>query len=138
MARDLNKWTGVGRVGSDVELKQTKNGVDAVDFSIANNRDYADTKRVNWIRCRAYKGLAKMMSQYVKKGMRVGISGEITVDKWQDDKKEWHERTYVLVDEFEFLDGGKSDDADSKSKGNSGEQSYRYEEYEEYDPSVEF
>lgn len=138
MARDLNHVTVVGRIGNDIEVKQTKNGVEVVDFSVANNRDYGDTKRVNWIRCRAYKGLAKMMGQYVKKGTRVGLSGELTVDRWQDDKQVWHERTYILVDEFEFLDGGKSDDTDSKAKSNSGEQSYRYEEYEEYDPSLEF
>jgi len=65
--RDINQWTGVGRLGKKPELKETVNKVPVVDFSIANSRDYKDrdgneVKRTNWINCRAYKGLAETIA----------------------------------------------------------------------------
>jgi single-strand DNA-binding protein len=140
MARDLNHAYVVGRIGNDIEVKQTKNGVDVVDFTLANNRDYGDNTRVNWVRCRAYKGLATMMGQYVKKGIRVGVSGELTVDRWQDPDGNWKERTYILVNEFQFLDANKSDNSSSKQDAPK-QQQYRekvYESYEPYDYENEF
>ena len=140
MARDLNHGIIVGRIANDIEVKQTKNGVEVVDFTIANNRDYGDNERVNWIRCRAYKKLATMMGQYVKKGIRVGVGGEWTVDRWQDDTGAYRERAYLLVNDFQFLDSNKSENtgstytpAASQKPANTRAAAPQYESYEPYD-----
>ena len=121
--RDINQWTGVGRLGKQPELKETVNKVPVVDFSIANSRDYKDrdgneVKRTNWINCRAYKGLAETICTYLDRGSRVGIVGELTVDEWEDKttgEKKW--KTYVLVTELEFLDPKKDSDTASSGSG---------------------
>ena len=115
--RDLNQVTIVGRFGKDPELKQTVNKVTVVDFSLANSRDYRDregneVKRTNWIACRAYKGLAETICNFLRRGSKVGIIGELTVDEWEDKntgEKKW--KTYVLVTELQFLDNKSSNES---------------------------
>ena len=114
--RNTNTVTLVGRLGSKPELKQTANGVAVVDFSIANNRDFGETKRVNWISCRAYKGLAETICKYLDAGSRIGVTGELTVDSWEDKESgNQRSRTYVLVTEMEFLSSKPSTEASSSS-----------------------
>ena len=132
--RDINQVTVVGRLGKNPELKETANKVSVVDFSIANSRDYKDrdgndVKRTNWINCRAYKGLAETICNYLHKGSRVGFIGELTVDEWEDKttgEKRW--KTYVLVTELQFLDNKSSDDSNNSSSS-SNQKSTQYEPY---------
>ncbi len=144
MARNLNHVTLIGRLGRDPELKQTKNGVNTVDFSIANQRDSGDNERVNWISCRAYKKTAELICNYCTKGKKILVEGEIWNDQWEKNGEK-SSRTYVLVTNIEFIDGGKSSDAGNGPVGNTftpkdngGYSDEVYESYGEYDPSEEF
>lgn len=142
--RNTNSITIAGRIGKKPELKETVNKVPVVDFSIANHRDYKDrngnkVERVNWINCRAYKGLAETICKWQDKGSKLAITGELTVDEWEDKttgEKKW--RTYVLVTEAEFL-GGKSDSnfEDTSSNSNQVEQQYTSVPYEPYADGVD-
>lgn len=137
MAKDLNVVTLVGRLGKDPELKQTKNGVDVIDFNIANNQGYGDTERVNWISCRAYKNIAKVISDYCTSGSKLIINGVLNVDQWQDDSNQTHSRTYVLVTEFYFGDSkGSNTPAAKPSKPVKKKRAETYDSYEEFDDSV--
>lgn len=133
--RDLNTVSVVGRFGRDPELKETVNKVPVVDFSIANSRDYKDrdgneVKRTNWIPCRAYKGLAETICNFLHKGSRVGVIGELTVDEWEDKntgEKKW--KTYILVTELQFLDSKSSGESSSTSSSDSSPTAASYEPY---------
>ena len=138
MARNLNTVALIGRMGSDPELKQTSNGKGYVQFNIANNRDFGEAKRVNWINCIAFDPVASLIAKYIKKGNKALFTGELQENKWEKDGKSYS-KLCVLVENVEFLE--------SNGSGSKGEtftptsQSYvdeEYETYTEYDPSEEF
>lgn len=115
MAKNFNVVTIIGQATSDVELKSTSNGKAVADFSIANNRDFGETKRVNFIRCRAYGPLAeKVIVPYVKKGTKVLVNGELCVDQYEKDGKTTS-YTYVLVTDIELLSAKKAEESTSNT-----------------------
>ena len=147
MARNHNYVSILGRLGKDPELKETKNGVPCVDFTLANNRDSGDNERVNWLSCRAYKGTAETICKYLTKGRKILVEGELWEDHWEKDGK-YNSRTYVLVTSFEFIDskgaGESSGGGTGRSRGetftpkSSGFVDEEYESYDAYDPDEEF
>lgn len=109
MARNLNFVSIVGQATANAEVSQTGNGKAVANFTIANNRDYGENKRVNFIRCRAYGPLAeKVIGPYLTRGTKVGIQGELNVDQYEKDGKNLS-YTYVLVTDIEFLSPKKED-----------------------------
>ena len=81
----------VGRVGRDPELRVTPHGVPVASFSVAINHRYTDAngqlqERVKWYRVTAWRKLAETCAQYVKKGQRILVEGEIEASAWVDPK----------------------------------------------------
>lgn len=134
MARNLNIVALVGRLGSDPELKQTSKGKGYVQFNIANNRDFGETKRVNWISCTAFDPVASLIAKYLKKGNKALFTGELQENKWEKDGKSYS-RLSVLVDNVEFLESGGTS---SKGETFTPEVEQDYEDYSEYNPEDEF
>ncbi|MBQ1790978.1 MAG: single-stranded DNA-binding protein [Oscillospiraceae bacterium] len=89
----MNTWTGIGRLGRDVELKTTQSGIEYCNFSVAINRPIAKDKTqiVDWIPCTAWRQTAVVISKYCKKGDQIGITGELQSRKYTD--KDGKERT---------------------------------------------
>ena len=135
--RNLNIVAIVGRLGSDPEVKKTKNGKDFVQFNIANNRDYGESERVNWISCTAFGPVAELIAKYLKKGNKALFTGELQESKWEKDGKNYS-KLGVLVNTVEFLESSKSSGSSGQTFTPSVEPEYEYEEYEAYDPTDEF
>lgn len=81
----------VGRVGRDPELRTTPQGLPVTNFSVASNHRYTDAngqlqERVKWYRVTAWRKLAETCAQFVKKGQRVLVAGEIDASAWVDPK----------------------------------------------------
>ena len=133
MARDLNNCTLVVRLGKDPKESKTKNGVIVAEFSGANNRDYGETERCNWINFRAYRGLAETILKYLKQGSKVAVTGELTVDQWKDDSGNLQSRAYILATEVQFLDSKNEEGSSQKKESNQGvQQQYNNKSYRSY------
>ncbi len=81
----------VGRVGRDPELRVTPHGVPVASFSVAVNHRTTDAagqpaERTKWFRVTAWRKLGETCTQYVKKGQRVLVAGEIEASAWVDPK----------------------------------------------------
>ncbi len=81
----------VGRVGRDPELRLTPHGLPVTNFSVAVNHRYTDPQgqlqeRVKWYRITAWRKLAEACAQYVKKGQRILVEGEVDASAWVDSK----------------------------------------------------
>lgn len=74
-----NVWIGTGRITADLELKQTQNGHDVVNFTIAINKyvPKGQDKQANWIQCVAFGKTAAMICTWFNKGSRISIVGEL-------------------------------------------------------------
>lgn len=108
---DINQITIIGNLTRDPELRHTQNGTPVVEFTIASNRIWKNSKneeikekKTTFINCTAWKGAAETIAKYVKVGHRFGVTGYLDQDNW-DDKDTGAKRTkhFITVEKFQFL-----------------------------------
>ena len=107
MSSDLNKVILIGRLTKDPELRHTPNGSAVASFSVANNRTYVSAgekkEMVSFFNCVAWTKLAELVSQYCKKGHRVGIEGRLQQRSWDDQDGNKRSTVEIVVDNVQFL-----------------------------------
>lgn len=106
---DLNKTMLIGRIIQDPELKTTPTGQSVASFSIATNRNWTDQsgqkqEKVEFHNIVAWRRLAEICGQYLKKGSKVYIEGHLETRNWtpQDGIKRY--RTEIIADNMIMLD----------------------------------
>ena len=120
MSYGLNKVMLIGNLGGDPELRYTESNIPVASFSLATNESYKDQNgnlvdRTEWHRCVAWRKLAELFGEYLKKGSKVYIEGKLRTRKWQGQDGQDRYTTEIVVNDFMFLD--------SKGQGNGGGQS---------------
>ena len=125
MANDLNLCQFIGRLGDTPEVKYMPNGNAVANFSIAVSKSWKDQQgqkqeKTEWVRCTAYRKLAEIIGEYLRKGSQVYISGSQETRKWQDQQGQDRYTTEIIVDQMQML-GGKSE-SNQGSQQNSGYQ----------------
>lgn len=85
----VNQAIILGNVGGDPEIRRTQDGRPIAQFSIATSEEWKDKdsgerkERTQWHRIVVFnEGLCKVVEQYVKKGSKVYVSGQIETRKW--------------------------------------------------------
>ncbi|WP_019224113.1 single-stranded DNA-binding protein [Bartonella rattaustraliani] len=117
----LNKVMLIGFLGADPESKAMPSGVEVVNFRIATSESYTDksthekVKKTEWHSIVVFnQHLAKIALQYLNKGSKVYIEGQLQTRKWQDKNGVERYTTEVVLPkykgELQLLDGNKSDD----------------------------
>jgi len=91
MAGSVNKVIIVGNLGRDPEVRSFQNGGKVVNLRIATSESWRDKasgerkERTEWHSVAIFnEGLAKIAEQYLKKGSKVYIEGQLETRKWQD------------------------------------------------------
>lgn len=110
----LNKAFLYGNLTRDPELKALPSGQNLVSFGLATNRTYKDKngqkqEATEFHNIVAFGRSAELIAQYMKKGRPLFVEGRIQTRSWEDKesgKKNY--RTEIVVDNFQFGDGGKS------------------------------
>lgn len=95
MMMDINNCTFTGRLGSDVELKQTQTGKSVARFRLAVNGYKQDDTA--WLDFEAWGKTAETIAQYRHKGDTVGLTAHAAVDTWEKDGVK-HSRVKFVVD----------------------------------------
>jgi single-strand DNA-binding protein len=108
--RGVNKVILVGNLGKDPEVQYLDNNVSVARFSLATNDSYKDkdgnrVDQTEWHNITAWRGLAKIAEDYLKKGSRIYLEGKIRTRSW-DDKQTGDKRyaTEIVADNFIMLD----------------------------------
>jgi len=109
MSYGLNKVQLIGHLGSDPELKYTDSNIPVTSFNIATNESYKDqngdlVERTEWHRIVAWRKLAELFHQYLKKGSKVYVEGKLQTRSWDDKDGNKRYTTEIVVNEFVFLD----------------------------------
>lgn len=125
MARDLNRWQGIGRLGKDPEVKYFSSGDAYCNISIACGETWKDKstgeqkERTEWVNLSINGKLAEIVGQYAKKGSRIYAEGKLTTRKWKDKDGADRYSTEIRIDGIggavQLLDG-KSDGASAAVK----------------------
>lgn len=92
---DINVCTFTGRLGSDVELKQTSSGKSVARFRLAVGGFRKD--ETAWLDFEAWGKTAELLAQYRHKGDSVGVVAHAVVDQWEKDGSK-HSRVKFVVD----------------------------------------
>lgn len=91
MAGSVNKVILVGNVGNDPEIRSFQNGGRVANLSLATSENWKDKntgerkEKTEWHRVSVTnEGLVKVIENYVKKGSKLYIEGQLETRKWQD------------------------------------------------------
>ena len=108
--KSLNKVTLIGNLGRDPELSYTTSGVAVARFSVATGERWKDDsgnvqERTEWHNIVAWRKLAEICGQYLKKGSKVYIEGKLQTRSW-DDKNTGTKRyaTEIIANDLIMLD----------------------------------
>jgi single-strand DNA-binding protein len=116
MAGSVNKVILVGNLGADPEVRAMQNGTKVVNLRIATSETWRDKssgerkEKTEWHRVVIFnENLSKVAEQYLKKGAKVYIEGQLTTRKWQDKDGQDRYSTEVVLNRFRgeltMLDG---------------------------------
>ena len=92
MARSgINKVILVGNLGQDPEVKYTAGGAAVTTLSLATSESWkdkdtgSDQEKTEWHRVVLWRRLAEISGEYLKKGSKVYVEGQLTTRKWKDE-----------------------------------------------------
>lgn len=110
MSRSLNKVMLIGNLGKDPELKHTPSGVAVATFSIATSDTWKDKdgnaqEKTEWHNIVAWRKLAEICGEYLKKGKKVYIEGKLQTRNYEKDGVKRYV-TEIVADQLIMLDGG--------------------------------
>ena len=108
----MNKVILMGRLVRDPESRHTQDQMCVAKFTLAIDRRGKD-KEADFISCTAFGKTAEFVDKYIKKGTKVALEG-----RWQTGSYTNKEGTKIytndcIVDQIEFAESKKSDDAPS-------------------------
>ena len=106
---DLNKVMLIGNVTADPETKTTPSGQNVSNLSIATNKVWKDKdgqkqERADFHNLVAWRKISDVIAQYVKKGMKLYVEGELQTRSWDDQDGKKRYRTEIIVSNIIMLD----------------------------------
>lgn len=99
----MNKVILNGNLVRDMEVRQTKNGTDVGEFTIANNIGYGEDQKTTFVKCTLFGKRVESMEQYLIKGCKVLLDGTLEINNYQDDEDNWKTYVNVIVGDLEII-----------------------------------
>ncbi len=109
---NVNRIILVGNLGRDPEKRVTPKGNSVVTLSIATNRrrktpDGNEVEETSWHKATVWGRTADACAQYLIKGSKVYLEGELKMKDWKDKEGNSRRSHEVMVDSIQFLGGTK-------------------------------
>lgn len=116
MAGSVNKVILVGNLGQDPEIRTFENGNEVANISVATSETWRDKttgerrERTEWHRVAIFNpSIVSIARQFLKKGAKVYVEGQLETRKWQDQNGQDRYQTEVVLrpyrGELTMLDG---------------------------------
>ncbi|BFD25312.1 MAG: single-stranded DNA-binding protein [Candidatus Parcubacteria bacterium] len=123
----LNKVMIIGNLTRDPELRNTASGANVASFSVATSLIWNDAngqkqQKTEFHNVVAWRRLAEICGQYLRKGSKVFIEGRLQTTDWtgQDGVKRY--RTEIVAENLIMLDSKNSNRGDSVGDNNLREE----------------
>ncbi|MDR0252414.1 MAG: single-stranded DNA-binding protein [Brucellaceae bacterium] len=130
MAGSVNKVILVGNLGADPEIRRLNSGEPVANLRIATSESWRDRQsgerkdKTEWHSVVIFnENLAKVAEQYLKKGAKVYIEGQLQTRKWTDQNGNERYTTEIVLQKFR----GELQMLDSRGEGGSGSGGGRFE-----------
>ena len=119
MAGSVNKVILIGNLGADPEIRRTQDGRPIANLRVATTDTWRDKnsgerrEKTEWHSVVVFnEGLCRVAEQYLRKGSKVYIEGQLQTRKWQDKTGADRYSTEVVLQGFNstltMLDGGRA------------------------------
>ncbi len=116
MAGSVNKVILIGNLGADPEIRRTNDGRPIANLRVATSESWRDKatgerrEKTEWHRVVIFnEGLCRIAEQYLRKGSKVYLEGQLQTRKWQDQSGQDRYSTEVVLQGFNsqltMLDG---------------------------------
>ncbi len=125
MSKGVNKCIIIGNLGDDPQTKYMPNGNAVTNITVATSEEWNDKQtgekqsRTEWHRVCFFNRLAEIAGEYLKKGSKVYLEGQLRTRKWQDKTGADRYTTEIIADQMQMLDS-RGDNA-----GQAPQQSYQ-------------
>ena len=123
MAGSVNKVILIGNLGRDPEVRSFQNGGKVCNLRIATSENWKDKntgerrEKTEWHSVAIFQeGLVRIAEQYLRKGSKVYIEGQLQTRKWQDQSGQDKYSTEVVLQGY----GGTLTMLDSRDGGGVG------------------
>lgn len=108
-SRSVNKVTLIGNLGKDPEVRYTGSGTAVATFSVATNESWKDAEgatqeRTEWHNIVAWKKLAEICGEYLKKGSKIYLEGRLQYRTYDDKNGVKRYVTEIVMNEMVMLD----------------------------------
>lgn len=107
MAGSVNRVILIGNLGKDPEVRRTQSGGVIVNLSLATSESWKDKasgerkERTEWHRVVIFnENIAKIAEQYLKKGAKIFVEGQLQTRKWMDQAGAEKYSTEVVLQGF--------------------------------------
>lgn len=107
MSGSVNKVILIGNLGADPEIRRTQDGRPIANLRVATTETWRDKnsgerrERTEWHRVVIFsEGLCKIAEQYLRKGSKVYLEGQIQTRKWEDQSGQERYSTEVVLQGF--------------------------------------
>jgi single-strand DNA-binding protein len=127
MAGSVNKVILIGNLGADPEIRRLNSGDPVVNLRVATTETWRDKNsgerkdRTEWHNVVIFNdNLAKVAEQYLKKGAKVYIEGQLQTRKWQDQTGQDRYTTEVVLQKFR----GELQMLDTRGQGGDAQVGY--------------
>ena len=116
----MNLWIGTGRPTGDPEVRvsgDTKFAryTLAVDRGIKRDPSKPDQQTADFIQCVCYGKNADFADNYIRKGMKIAVTGRIQTGKYTNKEGQTVYTTDVVVDRHEFCESRSANSGQSNS-----------------------
>lgn len=114
---NLNRVLLIGRLTRDPELRYMPSGTAIAEFGMAVNRfrkaqDGSRQEETTFVDVTGFGRTAELANQYLKKGRQVFVEGHLRFEQWTSKEGQKRSKLTVVIDNMQFLDGGKGEGAD--------------------------
>lgn len=113
----MNRAILMGRLTKDPEIRATQNGDSIARYTLAVDRRGDGT---DFIRCVTFKKSAEFAEKYLKKGMKICVTGRIQTGSYTNKDGTKVYTTDVIVDDQEFAENKNAKPASDQDKNDEG------------------
>ncbi|WP_049395061.1 single-stranded DNA-binding protein [Staphylococcus haemolyticus] len=120
----INRIILVGRLTKDPEYRQTPNGIDVTNFTLAVNRNFKSKngeQQADFINVVVFRNQAQNVNNYLSKGSLAGVDGRIQSRSYENKEGQRVFVTEVVADSVQFLEPKNNNQQNSQPQQQRGQ-----------------
>lgn len=105
----MNSVNITGRVGGEIDLRYTPGGKAVAQLTLAVDDGWGEHKKTAWIGVTLWGATAELAKKAVQKGDRLGISGRLSQEEWEDKDGKKQRKTKVTCESMDLYEPKRID-----------------------------